>query len=956
MSDERIDIQINDKIAASIPTKLEQIAASATKGQASVAKLKAELASINTTAVTKLKDATDTSVAAINRELNAQRGLTKATEAEAASDIKAATEKGKKTAAIDAEAAAQARLAAVIDRTIARQQAQAAANASTSLGKGKNPFQAEADLAAASAAVSASTRTMETAVAEAEVATVSRFARIKSAATTTYDFLRDAAYQQASNFKGFFGSGGAATIEKEAEAVGKLGGHARGSSTAVRELFTLMREGGRGDFTRMAGSATILATALGLMNSVMIPAAIILGTLAAAMKLFQVSIQSEADPQLKAYANTLGLTHKEMRKLGDETVSAKGKLEEFNSIKLTFGDVFHGLTKTINDTFNLSPTLNKLKNDVYNAMVTLAKNTAREMAEVYGVFYAVYNNVGKVWKNLPSLLGSAVVAAANEVIKALEDMVNDGIGALNKLIHGANTILDKVGMHVGDIGTVAIPRIKDAWAGATKSIRDSIASDYTEGFNKAQGAMSKFMGDWKKNSIQAAKDRLEEMADAIKNNRNPKKPDTSDPKTKSDYLNDTNKKLDDELSRMHLLKDAREEQSRLDQIEEEFAKRRQPLTEAEIAGFRAKIHAIQEFKYQQAEMDRIYEASTGPLRTYNASIAAAKDLLAQGAISQSDFTKEVTRAGRAYKEATDPLFAMKEAMAAAENALGNYGVAAQQASYYEQIRQAYLAKNIELSPQYVAGLNAEVDALMRRNGALQQGNTIQQSIGEIVNPMLQENEMLANKAQYYAELERMGKQYNLSEAQRAQARYALDLKFNQARLSAASQFFGTLAGLSSSGNKKLAMIGKAAAIAQATIDGIMAVQKALASAPPPWNVIQAGAIAVMTGVNVAKIISTPVGSYEHGGSFMIDGRAGVDNNNINFNASKGERVTIETPAQQRARDANGGQGGSPILNAKIVNQFDAREFVSAMDTDEGETLILNVIKRNPDAIAAIIPH
>jgi hypothetical protein len=317
MSDERIDIEINDKIAASIPTKLEAIATGANKGSVNVAKLKAELASINATPVAKLKAATDTSVAAINKELAAQQGLSKATETAAGADLTAVANKAKKTAAIDAEAAAQARLAAVIDKTIARQQAAAAAGAATALGRGGNPFQAEADLAAAAARVGSSTGAMKAAVAEAEVATVGSFGRIRLAALNAYDFLRDAGAQQAANFKGFFGAGGAAKLEAEAAAIGKVGAHAKGSSTAVRELFVIAREAGRGDFTRLAGSATILGNALGLMNTVMIPAAVILGTLAAAMKLFQVSIQAEADPQLKAYANTLGLTSKEMRKLGE---------------------------------------------------------------------------------------------------------------------------------------------------------------------------------------------------------------------------------------------------------------------------------------------------------------------------------------------------------------------------------------------------------------------------------------------------------------------------------------------------------------------------------------------------------------------------------------------------------------------------------------------------------------
>ena len=52
-------------------------------------------------------------------------------------------------------------------------------------------------------------------------------------------------------------------------------------------------------------------------------------------------------------------------------------------------------------------------------------------------------------------------------------------------------------------------------------------------------------------------------------------------------------------------------------------------------------------------------------------------------------------------------------------------------------------------------------------------------------------------------------------------------------------------------------IAQGAAIANATIDGIAAVQKALASAPPPFNFVLAGLVGAATAVNVAKIAATP---------------------------------------------------------------------------------------------------
>ncbi len=95
---------------------------------------------------------------------------------------------------------------------------------------------------------------------------------------------------------------------------------------------------------------------------------------------------------------------------------------------------------------------------------------------------------------------------------------------------------------------------------------------------------------------------------------------------------------------------------------------------------------------------------------------------------------------------------------------------------------------------------------------------------------------------------------------------------------------GVIAGLASSNNKTLAGIGKAAAITQATIDGFAAVQKALASAPPPFNFALAGLVGVATAANVSKIAGTPLATG-------IDSVPGIGSSD-NFPAmlAPGERV------------------------------------------------------------------
>lgn len=97
----------------------------------------------------------------------------------------------------------------------------------------------------------------------------------------------------------------------------------------------------------------------------------------------------------------------------------------------------------------------------------------------------------------------------------------------------------------------------------------------------------------------------------------------------------------------------------------------------------------------------------------------------------------------------------------------------------------------------------------------------------------------------------------------------LDRIEQEARLSAVSDFFGNLATLSQSGSEELKAIGKAAAIADATIRGIQAVNLALTSPLGfPANFALAASVGVMTAANVARIAAMEKGGIVGPGGEM----------------------------------------------------------------------------------------
>lgn len=157
---------------------------------------------------------------------------------------------------------------------------------------------------------------------------------------------------------------------------------------------------------------------------------------------------------------------------------------------------------------------------------------------------------------------------------------------------------------------------------------------------------------------------------------------------------------------------------------------------------------------------------------------------------------------------------------------------------------------------------------------------------------------------------------------------------------------GTIATLSTSGNKTLATIGKASAISTATIDGISAVQKALASAPPPFNFALAGLVGAATTANVAKISGV---NFAQGG---IVGGSSFTGDNVGINVNSSEMILNRGQQAQLFQQANGGGGnssevvgaiqilGDRIANMEIVMQSNDQELARSVSRGVQDGVII----------------
>lgn len=174
---------------------------------------------------------------------------------------------------------------------------------------------------------------------------------------------------------------------------------------------------------------------------------------------------------------------------------------------------------------------------------------------------------------------------------------------------------------------------------------------------------------------------------------------------------------------------------------------------------------------------------------------------------------------------------------------------------------------------------------------------------------------------FYAFVDGLRKKDYISEATAAQMKSRANQEQQAQQLTNYSTYFSNLANLQKSGSKKLFAVGKAAAIAQALIDGYAAVQKAYASVPYPYNILAAGTTAVAVYANVQAIRSTQGGFMDGGytGNGPRGQSAGVVHGQefvVNSAATARNRALLE--AINAGRDVQTGSGGRAPVTV-IVN-------------------------------------
>lgn len=545
----------------------------------------------------------------------------------------------------------------------------------------------------------------------------------------------------------------------------------------------------------------------------------------------------------------LGLTAKEMKKLEDVTITAG------DVIKGTFLALGDAIPQPIKDAYK---EMTAAAAEAWDWTVGKVKDAGNF---IIGSQVAAYNILIKTWDRLPNAMADLFFTAVNMAIEAINELIRASVDGVNSFLSTAESA---IGFDLfGELSAPQLEKVKNDYAGAAKEVGDVAAAEMQKALGRDYlGEAGSALRD---RIVGVARDRLSDQAKEIiadradKKGRKGRDKGLTEEEKRAKALADVNRELDSQIELLGFYGEALERETQFKAISNSLAQKGITLSEEEERSIRSKIAAIQEGKRVQDELNKIYEEAVGPNKEYAATLKAIDQALKDGIITEGEAERRRVLASNKLAKDSNPLYEYSKELARAAANAGLYGNALDDVRRAQELFDKAVAAGLE--QERPGGFRDYLpDARKEREDA-----QLDDAFGSI-DPREDTDTtsfILDNAEALYARLDELRQQDLISEEEAAERKKNLDYALGQARMEMASTVFGNLASLQSSKIKEVAAIGKAAAVAQATIDGIAAVQAALRGPPgPPWSYAIAAATGVSAAANVARIMGI---GFERGG-------------------------------------------------------------------------------------------
>lgn len=484
-----------------------------------------------------------------------------------------------------------------------------------------------------------------------------------------------------------------------------------------------------------------------------------------------------------------------------------------------------------------------------------------------------------------------------------------------------------------------------------------------------------------------------------------------------------NLQLDNQYKLMQMIGPERDKQEQFDRINETLTGRRITLTKEETASIKEKIAAIVDGAAKQVEYLRIYEDYASPLRTYNALQQAANELESQGLITLEQRNRELVKGFETYANIVDPLRQYNIALDQEIELSKTLGDQTQVASKIQSLENDLLTNGITIREDERKAIETRIKLSMdlqraqaAENAILDQTVNSRRAFTDQLNALnklsasgaitpgdkaTSVNDMLKNMGidtttlqvgvdstveiykGMYAKINEMRQANLLSEQDAASANMQIWAQQESHRFDTASTFFTSLEGLQKSSNKKLATIGRAAAISNAIVDtyksatgayaamssipyvgpalGAAAAAAAIAAGMANVQAIRSQSTGYMAGGYTGNLPTNKEAGVVHGQEFVMNASSTAAHGVDNLQALQDGSASIV--ANSKSQGTGGGSGGSaggsravasPNVNVplRIVNVMDPKMIEDYMATPEGEQVFVNMMRRNRDSLNA----